>query len=95
MKTQNPPSTLLYTINIDKNKESYYWRTQIMNQTSNFINFIRMAQASLNNLPEISYTGQGDNIKSTNGYYKTEIATLMPPTSYLWARGANTGTDHL
>ena len=66
-----------------------------MNQTSNFINFIRMAQASLNNLPEISYTGQGDNIKSTNGYYKTEIATLMPPTSYLWARGANTGTDHL
>ena len=34
-------------------------------------------------------------MKSTNGYYKTEIATLMPPTSYLWARRANTGTDHL
>ena len=54
-----------------------------------------MVQASLNNLPEISYTGQGDNIKSTNGYYKTEIATLMPPTSYLWARRANTGTGQV
>ena len=47
-----------------------------MNQTSNFINFIRMAQASLNNLPEKVTSDKETTSNQPMATTKLELPTL-------------------